>query len=180
MLFSFGGVAFFLVRKKRKEELATTKINASQQIPKPSPEQLPIAPVSSVEPVKAVTQLPVAPEILSNISVPHVDTDSRSFAYSMHYNGIEHNGTFEDGDEGVFIEKAFGSFEVIQQQDTATSKGAAQKRRGSSKIGTNEFAQNDWVKLIISDDEGVLRTLSINLTTGAQIGGLVGRGTDDN
>lgn len=121
----------------------------------------------------------------SNISVD-VNTENRSFAYDMHYNGIGIDGKFEDGNEDLIVQKSFGSFHIVQRGSHAKliDPSVSQKTGAYTKVGATiidintskpiaHISNSDFVDLTIRDKEGLtIRSLSVNLLTGAQIGNI--------
>jgi hypothetical protein len=171
-----GGFAFWLTKEKKKESKSKLK-NPSTT-----------APVLDQKPVLASTikkELPTQEAINFDIKVSNVDTQNRRFDYEMHYKGIQHKGSFEEGVTGtVQIKKAFGSFliaqafQAMQKEDNSiASKGAAQKVRGGKGAKMNNtditpiknLLKNNEVNLSIMDNKGqVLKLLNVNLATGQQ------------
>lgn len=121
----------------------------------------------------------------SNISID-VNTENRSFAYNMHYNGIAIDGKFEDGNEDLIVQKSFGSFHIVQRgahakliDPNVSQKTGAYTKVGATIIDINtskpiaHISNSDFVDLTIKDKEGqIIRSLSVNLLTGAQIGSI--------
>jgi hypothetical protein len=158
------GAAFFIKNQARKKE-EQTNTSATEPIIENTKS---LAPVNS----DSVMEQPNIEETIKfDIAVSEVDTQNRRFSYDMHYQGIKHSGTFEDGITGIVqVDKGFGSFLIVQaiqaETPSVSTKGAAQKVRGGVTGGTTA-TKNDSVSLSIIDNKGQqLKNVVVNLSTG--------------
>lgn len=198
LLGSGCGLAYFLKKRKEAQKAAkAAKLKPSIEVEEVETEQEP-APVEKPAPsiprvAKVVTKIPVE----TGIEISNVNTIKRTFDYNMHYGGIRHKGSFEEGAlKPVVIPKAFGSFTIKQRAEKIINvkvskerlNAAAQKLRGKSTkmSGANPKSSgmelidvplmrpSDYVDLSIKDAKGtLLKQISINLATGAEVGTVI-------
>lgn len=191
-----GGIAFFVKKQldKKQKESKITPTKATSLAPS--------AEVSTGAKPRELESPKQELTIESGIHVEHVDTVNRKFFYKMHYNGIAKGGTFKDGDADLLLPKSFGSFSIQQvAPEVKFLKPIAPSTKGGKMGGTSNTASklgkigntvvdlstskpiatmkpSDLVHLTIKDQHGVLETLTVNLATGAKVGGKSPRNWD--
>jgi hypothetical protein len=202
LLLTSGGIAFFV--KKQLDKKREAKVPEEL---KKSTEDLEVTIEEPVSPKPRELEKPIQVLNVESDIDAEVDTTARSIAYNMHYNGIATNGVFKDGGKDLLITKSFGSFSVKQAAPKATlvsTKGGNMSGKTGAisdvitkgeaaliKIGntvidkeTNKsvavLKSSDLVYLVIKDQHGVLRTLTVNLSTGEKLGSILPRNWDGN
>lgn len=104
-----GGIVLFakkqLDKKRAAKALEEVKESVAEVEEPPSPKRELEKPTQDLN-------------IESDISVD-VNTENRSVAYNMHYNGIAIDGIFKEGDKDVVISKSFGFFHIKPGVPTA-------------------------------------------------------------
>lgn len=100
-LTGIGGLVFF-VKKQLDQNKEKAQTNSTQ--PTDPPKQQPTT--------RQIEQSQITLDIKSAIDIGRVNTISKSFSYDMHYNGIGHSGTFQEGDGEQVLKKSFGYFAI--------------------------------------------------------------------
>lgn len=182
LLGGVGGAVLYFKLKDKKQPKASTKEAAKPTAPKAETSTL-MPPMGANPRGKQI-----APQeaIQYDIEVAQVDSQNRSFEYSMHYMGIPYKGKFIDGlSKPLEVKKAFGSFLVKQRMreeiplELNQTKAKSQKMRGvtskggATKTGATQLIKHlavhgsDWVDLFILDpQERILKQVTVNLKTG--------------
>lgn len=181
LLLSGSGIAVLLWFKKKKEKAAVEKVPAEAPTIVEAPEPEPEEEKGIVSKVKSE----IPKELLTDISIDYVDANKRELAYSMHYKGVSHKGTFKDGDDDTFVIKSFGRFVVVKPRNmkqeemavdtnTTSTKGGAlnPKVNAVGSITAKDFYNNSFVYLAIYNKRQLVTGLKVNLQTGEQIEGL--------
>jgi len=178
LVLSSSGVGIYIWSKKKQSK--------DKKQEKPSPKQ---APKPMEKPVVSKVTSEIPKDLITDISIDYVDTGKCEVAYSMHYKGISHQGTFKDGDKDTFVLKSFGRFVVVKprlmkegidasiaRKDISGTKAgkltsATQPATTAIKTANNHY-ENSFVYLAIYNKKQLVTGLKVNLQTGEQIKGL--------